>query len=250
MPTVTHTTEHGPQGEPLERFLAAAEHELRGALANAKSYASLLARQQSLPEGKARHVGEVVERNVDRALHLVTGLLTLWRTGAGIHDAERSDTLLQPFLDEALEQPRMRASQAGVRLVVQAPEVRSPLGFDPGATGKVLDAFLTHALGRSRTEQVVHLLVSTPDGFLSFEVDDQGSPLRDDEAKGYFEPTSAVSPAGKLTSRFDLVVAAAWVRAQGGVVRAATRGAQSAFSFALPTSLGGEAPDVVDCQPH
>ncbi|HYR55609.1 MAG TPA: histidine kinase dimerization/phospho-acceptor domain-containing protein, partial [Myxococcaceae bacterium] len=110
-----------PLQERRTEFLAIASHDLRGSIANSRSYASLLLSPRMEISEKARHCAEVIQRNADRALRLLGECFDLFLHEQRALDLDRTPQDLSSVLGEAVDHARALATSRGVELVAQVP---------------------------------------------------------------------------------------------------------------------------------
>ncbi|MFP2898635.1 sensor histidine kinase [Corallococcus sp. 4LFB] len=114
------------------RYLSLASHDLRGSLANIRSYAALLLNGRIPLEPKAQRGLETILRNADRALSFAQDFFDSSRADLGALACERERQPLLPILDAAVERTRAAASAASVALVLdELPELPTCGGRGP-----------------------------------------------------------------------------------------------------------------------
>jgi two-component system OmpR family sensor kinase len=232
-----------------KKFLSAAGHEIRGALANIRAYASLLSGPHLLPDDKVRHAADVVRRNADRALQLVSELIDLWSEEVGELEVDLSAEPLVPLLERAAATARGQAERANVAVELDYPPGLPPFPFDPDRVAVVLSAFWGNALRRCHGGHHVKSALRTSPDRVEVSFEDEGRLLSAEQKRGYFQRRYAVTSAGKLDEGLGLCVAAALVRAHGGNVSITQRGTRTVFSFSLPrlaptTALSSQRPEL------
>jgi two-component system OmpR family sensor kinase len=223
----------GPDPRLRGRFLSVASHDLRGALANVRSYASLLKSPRFGLDEKASRAVDTIARNADRALALSEDVFDALKAEVGSLRAEASPNAPAPLIESALGKVAPAAAEKQVTLE-HAPLELPPAMLDPDRFSRAVSALLLHGIGRSEPGAKVGLVVSC-DRVLRVEVWDLAPPLTPQGLAFAFDRDARVAQERKLATGFSLALAGALVRAQAGELghRVDEQGRQ-AFFFTLP----------------
>ena len=221
-----------------EQFYATVSHELRSPLTSAREAATLLksGAHGALTDKQERLAG-IVYNSADRLLHLVNDILDLSRASAGVLPLEPRTFDLERAAFQAVDELRVRADDAQVKLA-----------YDRGVGDLELEG------DESRVVQALVNLVANairftpPGGTVTVRLTDAG-----DQLEAHVEDTGVGIPAAELPYIFDryrqahgsgggtglgLAIVRAMVEAHGGRVGVESReGHGSRFTITLPRRL-------------
>jgi signal transduction histidine kinase len=225
------------------RFLSVASHDLRGALANVRSYASLVASPRFGLGEKALKAVQVIARNSDRALALAEDIFDALKADSGTLRVEPSPEPLRPLFDAALERCRAAAEEKGAALSLELSpelsgepsELTGASSVDPDRFARACANLLAHAVWRTPEGGGAGLSIRKDAGRLEVSAWDEGAPATAEELALAFERDARVAHERTLSGGFRLCLAGALARAQGGEVgaRVDPHGRQN-FFFTLP----------------
>ena len=218
--TLVWLDEASPDAQQRLRFLSVASHDIRGALANARSFSSLLLHPKWNLDEKVRHGLQVVVRNVDRGLLLSHEVLDSLRAEAAPLDADISEIPLRQLVDGVLERARTAGAQSevGVEVELNAASLPAAWPTDAARLAHVLDALFEHALERTPAHGVCRLQIIADSDSVTFAVTDEGS--ASDLPPDLFDRDRRVAEARKLDGGFRLPLAREEARAIGAALEA------------------------------
>lgn len=152
------------------KILRVAAHDLRGPLANIKSYCSLLRATRTPLEPRVQRSLEVISRNAERAIALVDDGLDAARfeSGALVYDYQPQP--VGPLLKEALEFCRKHAEPLKVEVLGEIPEALPTVTVDGFRLRRAFEALVLHVVGRSQPGQRVALKTEVSEDALRVEV--------------------------------------------------------------------------------
>lgn len=156
-------TREGPEtGDEAERarrarLLRVAAHDLRGPLANIKSYVSLLRVTKTPLEPRVQRSLEVIARNADRAIALVDDGLDAARFESGALVYDRQLQPLGPLVKEALDFCRTHTQPLKVEVLGEISEALPQVEIDGFRVRRAIEAMILHLAGRSQPGQRVQL---------------------------------------------------------------------------------------------
>jgi len=224
-----------PLQDRRTEFLAIASHDIRGSIANSRSYASLLLSPRMELGEKARHCAEVIQRNADRALRLLGECFDLFLHEQRTLDLDRTTGDLSSVLGEAVGLARALATARGVELVAQLPSQLPATDVDRERLVQAVLAFAAHSIARARKGQPVRLEVRKQNDAIRLEVGDEEDPPAPGEAPFVYDAEARAIAEGKLGEGFRLGLARATIEAHGGEVGTRSSAATgSTFYFTLP----------------
>jgi two-component system, OmpR family, sensor kinase len=142
------------------RLLRIAAHDMRGPLANVRSYVGLLLGGRYTLEPRVERSLHVVRRNADKALALAEEAIDFLRLDRDGLPVEASAVPLRPALDKALQRSEDRAEPSPATRQVHVPEVLPEVWAEPDRLSRVLFAPLEHLLSRAQAGARVDLEVA------------------------------------------------------------------------------------------
>ena len=213
--------------EQRVRFLSLASHDLRGTLANVRTWATLLRARSDAQDERLARATEIILRNTDRALAQQQSLFDLLR-------AEWAPLPMAPAatpVDEAVR-------GLGAEITPHVPPGLPAVQADTDRLHHVLGAFAARARERAGGTPVQLRAWEEPPG-VTFEFEDGGQPPDAASLARTFDPVASALHERKLGTGFDLGVAAEEIRAMGGTVRVAARPTGALHAFWLPSATAG-----------
>lgn len=228
--------EAGDERHRQARLLRAASHDIRGPLANVRSYASLLADPRMELSDKARRSIEVIIRNADKALLLLREFIDSEQAERGILDLPTQAVALRPVLDKALRPLTSLVEEKKLTLHVDD-RVQASVEAEPSALEHILRVLVEHAIDRSAEGATVRVQTfDGEDGRLGVRVVDHGVPLSTDEQASLFDREAHLARRAKLTLGFRLSLAATEAGLMGGRLRVQSDADQTALELRLPAT--------------
>jgi signal transduction histidine kinase len=219
------------------RYLSLASHDLRGTLANVRSYAALLLNGRIPLEPKAKRGLETILRNTDKALAFAQDFFDSSRADLGMLACERERQALEPLLAEAVEHHREAASAAGVGLGLELSGALPEVEVDAGRVQHAVEAFLRHQLARAQPGEQIRVRASRVEDRVRVEVRRDGVPLADEEAALVFSREERAFREKKVEDAQRLSLARQEVEQLGGTVDARTDVGGTTLSLTLPAAL-------------
>jgi two-component system OmpR family sensor kinase len=181
--------------ERQRRFLLAVSHELRTPLTAVAGYAEALA-DSALPAADVPHAAQVIVTEAGRLQRRVEDLMALARLEADDFRLVPATTDVGAVVAAAAASIAPRATAAGVRLAVQAPDTGPVVVTDGERLRQVIDALADNALKvLGAGAPLVIACVPSPDGGVRLEVRDGGPGLAPEDLAVAFE-------RGRLTERY------------------------------------------------
>ena len=221
-----------------ESFAADLGHELKNPLASIRSATEILA-EVDTPLERRRFL-ELVQREVARMEHLVTGSRELARIDAGIETEERSPVDLTALLSAIVEGYRLRA---GTERRVELGPAPAPLPVRgvPERLTAVFENVLDNALSFSPRDGAVRIDLTRHAGWAVVTITDGGPGLPEGSEELIFSRFYSYRPGEGRSddghTGLGLALVKAIVEGYGGAVAAATRPeGGAAFTVRLPSA--------------
>lgn len=218
------------------QLLATSSHELRTPLTAMISFIGLLAEITEPGDERAEYI-EVIERNAQRLLSLVTDLLLLTRIGSGAEILAPVELNLIDVVQQSLADSRMKVASRSVTVEAELPEcvmVRA----DPLKMAQVVDNLLSNSVKYSRVNGVVTVRVAEdPTGVrLTFIDRGIGIPAAEQgQLFGQFFRASTARESGKPGTGLGLAIVKAIVEQHGGAIELTSReGVGTTVTVTLP----------------
>jgi signal transduction histidine kinase len=224
------------------RYLGLASHDLRGALANVRSYAALLLNGRTPLEPKVQRGLETILRNADRSLAFSQDFFDSCRAELGSLACEAERQGLLPILDAAVERQRAPATTASVALVLDVdPQATLPdVSVDGARIQHAVEAFILYQLGRAQPGEVIQVRVRPAPPHVRVEVRRQGVPLSDEDVSAVFQHEERAFREKKLEDPLRIHLARQEVEAHGGSVGVETDPAGSTLFLTLTPAPAAE----------
>jgi signal transduction histidine kinase len=231
------------------RYLGLASHDLRGALANIRSYAALLLNGRVPLEPKAQRGLETILRNADRALAFSQDFFDSSRAELGSLAFERERQPLEPLLAAAVERQQAAARAAGVALLLDGHVPLPLVNVDGGRIQHAVEALVLHLVSRAQSGEVIHVRALPDPAGVRVEARREGSPLSDEEAGLVFAHQERAFREKKLEDALRVHLARQEVEVHGGRVGVETDGQGTTLFFTLPVELTRELASPASLQP-
>jgi signal transduction histidine kinase/CheY-like chemotaxis protein len=219
-------------------FLSNMSHELRTPLNAVLGFAQLLERSAALPE-KERESVTIIKSSGEYLLELINDVLAISKIEAGKVALAETPFDLRHMLRGVVEMIRVRTEGKGLQLVVDvADDLPERVVGDEGKLRQVLVNLLGNAV-KFTEEGGVALRARWVDGVASFEVEDTGYGIAEEEVGRLFEAFAQTESgrASKEGTGLGLAISQNFVALMGGRIRARSvlgKGSVFAFDVALP----------------
>jgi signal transduction histidine kinase len=170
-----------------DEFVSLVSHELRTPLTSIRGYIELLMDDDETPDAEQRRrYLEIVDRNSERLLELVSDLLFLAQIEAGKLGIERGQVDLNRIVEECIETSSPVADSRGIELVAKVERVPKLEG-DRARLAQVLDNLVSNGLKFTPSGGRVEVRLGAQDGAALLEVQDTGVGIPADEQEHLFE---------------------------------------------------------------
>jgi signal transduction histidine kinase len=233
--------EQNDQLRQLDRLkddlIALVSHELRTPLTSISGYLELLMEGEESFSEDQRAFLDVIDRNAERLLRLVTDLLFVAQAQAGRLTLDQAELDLCELVEEAVTAALPVAEERKI-MVSYRPSVGAFVRGDRVRLAQVIDNLLSNALKFTPPGGVVRVSVRVADEEVALEVADNGIGIPEDQQTELFDrfyrARSAVKKAIQGTG-LGLSIVKAIAEAHGGSVSVASlEGEGSVFRVVLP----------------
>ena len=229
-----------------DEFVAVVSHELRTPLTSILGYIELIDDDEQELSADQRGYFDVVRRNANRLLYLVSDLLLVAEADDGSLRLERRHLDLASLVRDSVESARAAAERKDIELTWSAEH--APLSGDPLRLAQVLDNLVSNAIKYTPDGGRVVVTCWVRDERAWFEVTDSGIGIPVADRQQIFERfyrvrgKDAASGAGR-----GLAITKAIVEAHGGTISLESElGAGTSFRVSLPLQeLEPVAPGIV-----
>ncbi|HEX3806100.1 MAG TPA: HAMP domain-containing sensor histidine kinase [Gaiellaceae bacterium] len=167
-----------------DEFVSSVSHELRTPLTSISGYVELLKEDEASEERRAYL--EIVDRNAERLLGLVSDLLFSARLQDGQLELQRDEVDVRRIVEHAAESARPRADAAKIGLSVEASDVPTILG-EPDRLAQLLDNLVSNAIKFTPAGGEVNVRLGARDGLVHIEVSDTGIGIPESERERLFQ---------------------------------------------------------------
>jgi PAS domain S-box-containing protein len=222
-----------------DEFLAMLSHELRTPLSSILGWTTIL-KSKDLPEQKASHALEVIERNARMEAALVETLLDLSRISAGKLKLTMEPLEIASVVMATLDSLRPTADAKGVRLEVQLLPVSIRISGDSARLQQIFSNLLSNAIKFTARDGHVRVQMTRHESKVDIQIIDDGEGITPEFLPHIFDRfRQADSATGRAYGGLGLGLAIVreLVNAHGGtiVANSAGRGQGSTFCVTLPT---------------
>jgi signal transduction histidine kinase len=231
-----------------DEFVSLVSHELRTPLTSIRGYVELLLDDAEAGSSERRYL-EIVDRNSERLLELVSDLLFLAQIEAGKLGIERRQVDLSKIVEECIETSSPVADARGIELVAKVERVPELQG-DRARLAQVLDNLVSNGLKFTRSGGRVEVRLGAEDGAAVLEVKDTGFGIPAAEQvrlfERFFRSSNATESAIPGTG-LGLTITKAIVERHGGRIEiesAENAGTTVRVRLPLDTRVEVEAPSL------
>jgi two-component system, OmpR family, sensor kinase len=231
------------------RYLGLASHDLRGALANIRSYAAMLLSGRIPLEPKAHRGLETILRNADRALSFSQDFFDSTRAELGSLAFERERQPLEPLLASVVEHLQPAAKAANVALMLNGQAPLPLVDMDAGRIQHAVEAFVHHHLLRAQPGEYIHVRAIPEASGVRIEVRREGQPLSGEDTALVFQHQERAFREKKLEDPLRLYLARQEVEVHGGSVGAETDTGGTTLFLILPMRTAQELTPPAAVQP-
>ena len=207
-----------------DEFVSLVSHELRTPLTSIRGYIELLLEDSESFDGNDRRYLEIVNRNSERLLDLVSDLLFLAQVEAGKLAIAREPTDLGELVVECVESSRPVADSRGITLAAHVEDV-SRLDGDRARLAQILDNLVSNALKFTPSGGRVDVRLFEQDGTAVLEVADTGVGIPAAEQQRLFERffrSSTATQSAIPGTGLGLTITKAIVERHGGRIAVAS----------------------------
>ncbi|MFZ1881934.1 MAG: HAMP domain-containing sensor histidine kinase [Gaiellaceae bacterium] len=167
-----------------DEFVSNVSHELRTPLTSISGYVELMLEDER--DAEKRSYLEIVDRNAERLLGLVSDLLFSARLQGGRLELDRTEVDLHQLVVQAIESARPRAETAGVELTAMTATVPIVSG-EAVRLAQLVDNLVSNAIKFTPPGGRVAVRLSSGEGLVRFEVSDTGIGITEQERERLFE---------------------------------------------------------------
>jgi len=220
------------------RYLGLASHDLRGSLANVRSYAALLLNGRIPLEPKAKRGLETILRNTDKALAFAQDFFDSSRADLGLLMCEKERQAIEPLLANAVEHLLEPAGTASVALSLELPSGPLPdVDVDGGRVQHAVEAFIRHHLLHAKPGEQLRVRARPEGESVRVEVRRDGEPPTEEEAALIFSREERAFREKKLEDPLRLFLALQEVEALGGTAGVSTDAGGVTLYLTVPIAL-------------
>jgi PAS domain S-box-containing protein len=220
-----------------DEFVALVSHELRTPLTSIRGYLELVLDDADQLATDHREFLQIVDRNVDRLLHLVSDLLLVAQADAGKLMFDWAEVDLGSLVSHCVQAAQPAAERAGIELVTVSDASR-PIVGDSARIGQLLDNLISNAIKFTPGGGLVSVSVDSSGDSAVIEVRDSGLGISAEEQEQLFERFFRTRSATELAiagTGLGLSIVKAIVDAHGGTISVeSAEGKGTTFRVALP----------------
>lgn len=221
-------------------FLANMSHELRTPLNAVLGFSDFMARDNGLSQEQRKNIG-IINRSGKHLLAMINDVLDLAKIESGVVELEPEIFNLESALKEIYEVIEFRALDKGLKMTLDIdPRLPPYIKLDSIKLRQILINLLSNALKFTRRGGIrltVKQKMVSSDQRISFEVQDTGIGIVEDELENIFDPfvQAAKNSNQAYGTGLGLAISRQFVQLMGGDIEVtSTFGKGSIFHFDLP----------------
>jgi signal transduction histidine kinase len=219
-----------------DEFVALISHDLRTPLTSILGYLELTLEDEELTAAQRGYL-EVVDRNAQRLLRLVSDLLFVARLEAGQLELHESELDLAAVAQQSVLEAEPRATASGITLKCETEPVPG-VAADRGRMFQLFDNLVSNAIKFTPKGGEVRVSVVQANGAVRLEVVDTGIGIPEGEQRRLFERFFRASTASERQIQgtgLGLYISRAIVEAHGGEISFESEpGRGTAFRIDIP----------------
>jgi signal transduction histidine kinase len=223
-------------------FVSAVTHELRTPLTTFRLYTEMLDEGMVTGADSQRTYFKTLRGEADRLGHLVENVLAFAKLERGRAVDGREIVSAAALLDRLAPRLSLRASQAGMELVVGPVDCQTSVRVDLSVVDQILSNLVDNSVkyAASASDRRIHLDVAPAGRWLTVTVRDHGPGLQPAVVRRLFRPFSKSAQDAAQSAPgvgLGLALSRRLARAQGGDLRLQENGATGAcFALAIPAA--------------
>ena len=221
-----------------DEFVASVSHELRTPLTSILGYLELIREKET--DAETTEDGaflDIVARNADRLLRLVSDLLLVAEVEGGMLNLQLREVELGALAAECVEAARPDADRRQISLTLRR-ESDASLAADPMRLAQMMDNVVSNAIKFTPTRGRVTVAAGSHDGHAVFAVTDTGPGISPADQAHLFDPffrTRAAQTQGIKGTGLGLTITKAIVDAHHGSIEVeSSPGTGTTFQIELP----------------
>jgi len=221
-----------------DEFVASVSHELRTPLTSILGYLELI--REKVTDAETTEDGaflDIVARNADRLLRLVSDLLLVAEVEGGMLNLQLREVELGALAAECVEAARPDADRRQISLTLRR-ESDASLAADPMRLAQMMDNVVSNAIKFTPTRGRVTVAAGSHDGHAVFAVTDTGPGISPADQAHLFDPffrTRAAQTQGIKGTGLGLTITKAIVDAHHGSIEVeSSPGTGTTFQIELP----------------
>lgn len=214
-------------------------HELRNPLASLNTAVQLLQRSD-LPEGKRKHIFEMINAEFNRLADLTTSLLDYARFESGKVRLNPTRFNLSQLLTESMEFMQMQADGKAIKITLDAPEDNLIIDADRDKLKQVILNLLNNAIKYNHQGGRVNITATHTPSDLTFSIQDNGQGIPAEYIPRLFDRFFRAPEMEKQSTGIGLglTVCKQIIEAHKGKIEVSSlSGKGSTFTVHLPVSL-------------
>ncbi len=224
-----------------QRFVSDVSHELRTPLTTIRLAGDMLYDQRSTFPPATERTAELLHTQTKRFEEMLSDLLEISRFDAGSASLDTEPTSLVRLAEDAADQMRSLAEQAGSDLRVVAPGGYTEVEMDPRRIRRIVLNLIGNAIEHGERRPVVITVDSSPTA-VALSVRDYGVGMSGEDAERVFDRFWRADPSRKRTiggTGLGLAISLEDATLHGGALEVwSAPGAGSNFRLTLPRRRG------------
>jgi signal transduction histidine kinase len=218
-----------------DELLAIVSHDLRNPIGAVVSFAQLLLEKHPSNSGQTGHWLEIVKRNAETALRLITDILDMERFAEGKLQMDFAPCDVDALISESIELLQHLAGERNIELCVSTPLAGSSVSCDRDRILQVLGNLIGNAIKFTPPGGTITVGTEQLKDELRVSVKDTGPGIPEDQQEKIFGRYTQIAQKDRRGLGLGLHIAAMLIDAhQGKIGVISALGNGSDFRFTLP----------------
>jgi signal transduction histidine kinase len=222
-----------------DEFVAVVSHELRTPLTSILGFIDLIADDTDTLSSEQQEYFDVVKRNANRLLYLVSDLLLIAEAEDGRLRLDLQEVDLKAIAHDSVEAARVAADRKRIDLTLSADDAQ--LDGDPLRLAQLMDNLISNAIKFTPEGGRVTVTTGSRNGHVALEVKDSGIGISDVDREQIFDRFFRARGASKSAvtgTGLGLAITKAIVDAHGGSISVDSEvGRGTSFRIRLPAGV-------------
>ncbi len=221
-----------------DEFLAIVSHDLRNPIGAILSYSELLLEDSPHSIEEAKKWAEVIRRNAQTSLRLISDILDMERFAEGKLQLNFASHNIDELIQETIETFKYAATERKISLRMAASKGNTRITCDRDRIAQVLGNLIGNAIKFTPENGLVSVEAHENENELEISVTDSGIGIPDTQKKRIFERYAQIENKNRQGLGLGLYISTMLIEAHRGKLEVtSTLGTGTVFTFSIPYSM-------------